>query len=270
MIPIDIEALLTWAWTIELPKANAATEPVEIRTRADTTWGVERRPIGVGGGFAAMQADLDDLDFRNRFGVTPDRGARVGPHPDAVTVHAAVRALDWTDFVFPAGWSPYADMGDDLGDEGVDALRRGLDRVTVRVGDEQVARRRLARQLVERHAVLGTAPDWRADVPVRKYVRGPAGGGHPAWFRKVTLYDKGGKPYEVEQDGFDARRRRPYPDAYRKTFLDPDPVFAVVLRAEYQLWRMALHAIRDEVGGALTAHRLVASARADAPWVPSP
>lgn len=270
MIPIDIEALLTWAWTIELPKANAATEPVEIRTAAPSTWSLEQRRATSGaGGMGAMLADAGDLDFRNRFGVTPDHGARRGPHPDAVALWGAVRALDDIDFVFPAGWSPYDDMGDAVVSiEGVEALRNGLERIAVRLGDERIARRRLARQLVERHAVLGTAPDWRADAPVRKYVRGSGGGGHPAWFRKVTLLDKGGKPYEVEQDGYNKTRQRPYPGAYRKTFLDPDPTPAIVRRAEYQLWHMALGTLAADVDGRLTGHRLLAWSRPVAPWSP--
>jgi hypothetical protein len=117
--------------------------------------------------------------------------------------------------------------------------------------------------------VLGTAPDWRAAVPLRKYVLA-AKGSHPAWFRKTTITTKTGEPYEVETDGFNPKSRRPYPDAYRKTFLDPDPVFAVVARAEWQLWHMALVTVAADIANRLTGHRLLPCAADPAPWEGGP
>lgn len=268
MITIDVEALLHWAWTIELPKATPATEPVTV---APSTWSSEEARRRGGWSMQPAMVDVDDPDFRNRFGVTPDRGARTGPHPDAVTLWEAVKALDETDFVFPDGWSPYGDFnaaGGDLGAEGEAALVKGLERVTFTTGDgTRIAKSRLTRQIVERRAILGGCPEWRFDVPERRHVLA-AHGQHPAWFRMVTLLDKGGKPYLAEVDGFNPRSRRPHADAYRKTFLDPDPIFAVVARAEYQLWRMALDTIVGDVGGRLTAHRLASCRLSFTPWQP--
>ena len=102
-----------------MPKANGATEPVEIRTAALSTWSIEQRhAVSGAGGMGAMLADVEDPDFRNRFGVTLDHGAP-GRAASRRRDHmgGGAGALDNTDFVFAAGGSPDGDMTEDDGPE---------------------------------------------------------------------------------------------------------------------------------------------------------
>jgi hypothetical protein len=124
--------------------------------------------------------------------------------------------------------------------------------------------------IVVKYAVLGGAPDWeleRTRLEVERHDNG-----RPKWFRLVMRWegDVGGNPelgswHDVEGDGFNAKARRPYPEAYRICRLEPDPTPAIQGRIEYELWRSALDWLVVETEG-LTEVRLQASPRALRPW----
>ena len=206
MKTIDIEALLAWAYTIELPKA-----PVVQVTG----------PGGLPRGFDSVHhygqllATVDDGSLANAFGLYPDFTATTPVDRDAVEVWEAVQELDGLALALPADWDPLDDMGD-LGPEGRAAVERALTRMTVTERNGDRILRKSPRLLIEKHAILGGCPDWEAERPERKVVTEH---GKPKWFRRVLVSPEGMAPFEAEVDGFDAKRRRPYPGAYQKFVL---------------------------------------------------
>lgn len=249
---IEIEKLLSWTFREELPKAGAA--------RALTGFGFGRahRAVEKFGEYLT----LIDCDGINRFGVVSDLMAMEEPHADAIAVFEAVSALDEIEVELPADWNPLGDM------EGIDAelpglLARALDKVTVL--DAAGARRMKVGPgaLVMKHAIMGDAPCWEADQPERKLVLGAKGA--PAWFRTITVETSGG-PVAQEVDGYDPRGKRPFAGAYRKTWLDPDPLPAALGRALYEVWHSALAFLVEELDGRLETVDVLHSPRAERPW----
>lgn len=258
---MDIEAMLRWAYRDELPKAAAGGGRLAVGFR--TGWGgVER--------FGELLAVIDEPDVRNRFGLVPDASASSDPHPDAIRVHDAVMRLRRCALGVPEGWNPIADMGD-LGPEGAAAVARGIAGMTI-VNDkgERVLRRSVSR-IVIRQAILGGCPVWEGDVPERHVL---CAHGKPRWFRRDVVVTEGAfgpARQEIEVDGYDHKRQRPYADAYRKMVLDPDPAPVVQGRAEYELWRGALDLLAEDLAGGLEAHTVAPSARSARPWeMPDP
>lgn len=97
--------------------------------------------------------------------------------------------------------------------------------------------------------------------------------GKPRWFRRLPVTSEGAfgpVTEEIEWDGFDHKRRRPFPDAYTKSYLDPDPVPVVPGRAEYELWRAALDLLVDDLSGTLESREPLASPRPRQPWETPP
>lgn len=259
---MDIEALLRWAYRDELPKA-AAEGSDRIVFAFRTGWGgVEK--------FGELLALVQEPDIRNRFGLFPDRFATSEPHPDALRVHAAVDGLRAWEICVPEGWNPIADMGD-LGPEGAAAVARGLAGLTVVDATGRTVLRRSPSRLVMRQAILGGCPDWEGEVPERRQVTAH---GKVKWFRRVVMVSDGAfgpAQQELEVDGYDHKRQRPFPDAYTKTILDPDPVPVVQARAEYELWRTALDVLADDICGALEHCDVLPCVRSARPWeVPDP
>jgi len=250
--PIEIEKLLAWTFREELPKAGAA------RALTGIGFGRAHRAVEKFGEYLT----LIDCDGINRFGVVSDLMAMEEPDPDAIAVFEAVTALDEIEVELPEGWNPLADM------EGIEAelpalLARALDKVTV--VDASGARRMKVGPgaLVTRHAILGDAPCWQAEQPERKVVLN--GRGAPAWFRSITVETSDG-PMRQEVDGFDPKGRRPFAGAYRKTFLDPDPLPAALARAEYEVWHSALDYLAAVLDGTLERFDALPSQRPARPW----
>ena len=245
---IGIEAFLAWAYRDELPKAGRPGDAAPA--------------LGFGGGWEAvsrqgeLMAETVSDGRPNAYGVVP-LGAVYGadePHPDALAAHAAVIGLGGLAVAMPEGWAPLADLG--LTDE----------EATAAVGRAWPQVRRLARQageLARRFAILGGEPDWRAEPPKRRLVEMR---GRPAWFRRIGVAGAFGEINEMEVDGYDARAGRPYPDAYRRTELHPDPALVVVDRAEYEVWRAALTLIVGALEGRLSAHVVTDCAAPARPW----
>ncbi len=253
---MDIEALLRWAYREELPKAAAVGSRLVVGFK--TGWGGMER-------FGELLAVIDEPDIRNRYGLVPDTTASSEPHPDAERVHDAVMALRRYELEVPEGWNPIEDMGD-LGPEGGAAVVRGLAGMTI-TNDKgkQVLRRSVAR-IVIRQAILGGAPEWEGETPDRHVV---CAHGKPRWFRReVVVADGAFGPvqHEIEVDGYDHKRQRPYGDAYRKMVLDPDPAPVVQGRGEYELWRCALDLLVEDLAGTMVDHAVTWSARSWRPW----
>lgn len=252
---IGIEQLLRWAYVDELPNGEVdRAGPAEPRAG----WAGMSM-------FRELLTRVSGTDVRNIYGLSPTGAARV-PHQDAVTVFHAVSTLEGAFFRVPAGWNPLRDMGD-LGEDGTAAIQRGLDRLTTAVDGETRLRRPVV-NLVQRHAICGGTPVWEFDPPEAKLV---TENGAPKWFRRVVEEAPGAfgpVRLEVEVDGFDMRRRRPYPGAYRKTVLVPDPAEAVAARAEYQLWHAALAHLATMLIVSLEAHEVMPPALPARPWAP--
>lgn len=251
---IGIEALLSWAYVQELPKAGSGT----VRHHAGP---------GAGVGGWDMISDYAELmtliDQSNEWGCVPDLGAEAEPHPDAVIVGRAVAGLADVGFEAPDGTDLLADIvladGSSLTDaERADAHQRGMALARINGGRWPAT--------IARLAILGRAPDFGHDgVIARRLVSGPQGA--PAWFRLAERPDAYGRGMvSVEIDGFDRRTRRPHPDAYRKTRLAPDPAGLVERRAEYQAWVLTLAALAADLDGRLAQHRVSGPERALWPW----
>ncbi|MBC00013.1 MAG: hypothetical protein CML67_10805 [Rhodobacteraceae bacterium] len=255
---IDIEKLVTWAYRDELPKA-----------------------VGGSGGIASIRSGYESItqygelltmiDRTNVYGMVPAFAADDdGPHADAVTVHRAVVALDGFDLDLPDDWTPMQELGQ-FGDLGVQAVAVALDRLTRVTGDGRRVLRRGPGALVRHHAIMGGCPDWHGEVPEMCEVRGPNGG--PLWFRrKVERYDDAfGNPVEhayEDADGWDVKRKVAKRGAYRKYRLVPDPVPALVARAEYEVWHAALAVLVEDLAGVLEAHEVRDTVRPARPWEP--
>lgn len=255
MKPIGIEALLRWAYVDELP--NGEVDRVGPASTI-SNWSSAAN-------YLELLADVDSADVRNIYGLAPTRLERE-PHPDAVTVFHAVSTLEGALFDAPAGWNPLDDMGD-LGEDGAAAIQRGLARLTTTVDGETRLRRPVV-NLVLRHAICGGAPVWEAEPSEAKLV---TANGKPCWFRKIVEEVPGAfgpVRLEVEVDGYDGRRQRPFPGAYRKTVLVPDPAEAVAARAEYQLWHAALAHLATMLIVSLEAHEVLPPALSARPWAP--
>lgn len=256
---IGIEALLRWAYVDELPKAHelASFTPAGF----GGAWGGTER-------YGELMTIIDAPE--NEFGLAPDLTATTMPHHDAIRVHNAVCGLDALELTVPDGWNPLADLS---AFDGLDqAIARAIAQET-RL--DEYGRRFLKTtpgRLIRKHALMGGCPEWEVEPPQRHMVCSSRG--KPRWFRRTLVttdegdFAKGIQPtyLEVEVDGLDPKLRIPYPDSYQKTYFDPDPVEAVVARAEYEVWRVALDVLAIDLEVGLDAHVVTPSIRPQRPW----
>ncbi len=250
MKKITIEKLLTWAFTQELCKVGATGE--------------EGGALSGGWQAFAGMAELGTLIDRtpNYYGVIPDFVTNGGdPHPDAVAVGDAVRALadhggydiDGTMNLFPE-WT----------DE------RGLIALEVaRMAEELQIKRDILQashvvNLVISSAILARGPDWHAERPAEKMVERA---GKPAWFIMRKAADAFGRPYTYETDGRDKRTHRPLRGAYRKFELSSPLRGAIVARMEWSIWQSALSELYAALSGRLAAHDLQPFTADYQPWL---
>lgn len=258
-----VEDVIAWAWREELPK-------------------MPKRPAGPHGhGLAWTKTEtygeylsLVELYGVNRYGCVPEFSAESWPCLDAVLVAEAVGALDETTLEMPEDWrpAPELDRFDGLGARAVaDAWRR----MTRQDEAGATVLRLKPSELIIRHAVLGTDMGAMAlDEVTRETVRWP--NGTERWFIQrtvdvVTGCDRAGKevsaPQTVEWNGWNSKSRRPMPDAYRKHYLDPDPVGAIVARAEYEILRSALDLVAGLVADRLVDVVMLPSRLPSEPWI---
>ena len=256
---MDIEAALSWAFLEELPKR-------EVRPARPASG---RRPQTLAR--SSVRADtlvqaMMEMPV-NRFGVVRDLGSFGEPHPDAVAIGEAVNGLGALAIEFPPDWRPLPEL-------------HGLHPEVTRLVDEATvaARTRVGRggtflgtslpALVRRHALARTTPDWRVPIPELRYRTHP--NGQPMWFVRRLRWEKSADgrdvQAEVEEDGFNARGRRPYGDAYRKPYLRPAPDDLIMARGAYELWHAALATLAAELAPCLASLTLQPFTRSAAPW----
>lgn len=265
MKSIGIEHLLRWAYLEELPHGEVEHRgPAAIVSSYAST-----------NAYLELLANVDGPDVRNIYGVTPT-GMDREPHPDAVAVFDAVSGLKGAMPVAPDDWMPGLGLEAHgaLAREAVArALRSMMTDAPSRRGDAAL-RLRLRRpviSLVLRQVMCGTVPDWYGEPVQAKPVVGE--NGTPRWFiaEEVMMAGAFGLVAQiVEVDGFDARRRRPMPGAYQKMVLQPDPVPAIVARAEYELWHAAMAHLRAVLAPRLQSHALEPFDAPRQPWRDGP
>jgi hypothetical protein len=251
---MTIGNLLGWAFTQELPKIGAT------------------QVTASGPGFSAntAQAQMQELGTLidrspNPYGVIPYFSDEGDPHPDALIVAQAVRALaDRDGYEVGSGWTPFPEWEDDHG-----VISAEVEKVIAaetgrggKLNSKQIV------NLVTSAAILKRGPDWRADQP--KIVTIKANGKDDSWFIKRTRIDKKtGRMEEYEDNGFDARKRKPKAAAYRKYRLDGSIRGAVVARLEWQLWQSALEVLAEDLQGRLHDHKVIPFRANRAPWLAS-
>lgn len=251
MKKMPIEDLLRWAYRDELPK-----EAGDRRVGGPMSYG------SMFGRISEYSELLTLVDAPpNRWGVVPFAGTNVMPHPDAVAIGEAVQALDAWTLDLPDDWSPLSDMPD-LGTLGAGAVGRAVERATVTGDDGRTRRLKTSPSFLLRRCAILAPPDWHGETPEVKLEMSH---GKPRWFRRIVIQgDAGG--YECEVDGYNARRKRPYDDAYQKSYLDPDPTDVAVARAEYEVWHAALELLVIELDGVLSEHVALATNHPARPW----
>jgi hypothetical protein len=252
---MTIDKAVAWAYRDELPKGQGV--PGHYGAVPGEAW----RGIGRFGESLAVI----DQDRVNRYGVVADLAAMTAPHDDALAIHEAVMELDALEVGLPDDWHPIADAG--LGAEALPVVAAAFRKLTVTGRDGMVRPREAMSELMRRCAILG-APDWTLTPPVKREVTHD--NGRPRWFRKVAMVSDGAfapASYTIEVDGFDAKRRRPHPDAYRKFEWDPDPTDAAVERGRYELWRAGLDALVEMLDGRLSDVRVTLCDGAARPWL---
>lgn len=246
-----ISALLRWAFVEELPK-------------------VESGRVGPSAAPSVWQMMFDVITLGTNIDKSPNGYGVVGnfvnvgdPHPDALLVGDAVRALaDRNGFEIMSGWWPFPEWDDPHG-----IIRAEVDRIA----QEQVFERggrlngRHVVTLVTSAAILGRGPDWTADMPKVVMLKN---GGKDAWFVKRYAKDAFGRNIEYEDNGFNVRRQRPLRGAYRKYRLAEPIRSAVIARLEWQLWQSALEVLHDSLSGGLSQHDLLPFVPNRQPWAP--
>lgn len=247
-----IEDLLRWTFVLEMPKARRDGLPGSAV--AASSWGLIER-VGTLG---------TTIDGGRGGGALPDDDT---PHPDAVIVAEAVAALDdavvteGDEHDLLAGWP-------DFGAAGEAAVARAWDLATAVVGGRRVLRSSLS-ALVRNLAVLGEWPDWRCERPA--LVEECGANGTPRWSirsRIAVRWTPAGEPIawvDAEIDGYDRRRQRPKPGAYRRQTLVPDPAGALERRIRYGLVHGALRHLAGRLDG-LGGQTLVGPFASPTPW----
>lgn len=251
---MTIEEALRWAYREELPKQGPALRRIGPAAPRSSMVGV-----------TTLGTKIDT----NGWGVIPFTVATDDPSPDAVKLVLAAESLDALEVVRPAGWNPIAEFGD-LGPLGAAAVAKAFAAETVVRADGKRKFKAKMYDLMLRFAYRGDRDSWRIDEPPR--LAPVCENGTPKWFRiEGRWVDRGryadqnlGHWSEVEVSGFNSKSRRPYPDAYRKYTLEPDPHLAIVARMEWQVWRSAIDLLAEDVE--LETIALKPSALSQWPW----
>ena len=262
---IEIEAFLKWAYRDELPKQQCHEGPAPGPQEYGSAWGGVERYGEVGA--------LVDFARENVWGVVPDRYARDDPHPDAIRAARAMECLDALELGLPEHWNPITDLGDvglidridqEAGRLGRVAVDEALVDLAVREADGRLFLKGGVRRLVMRFAVLNGVPGWEIEPPEIRFVC--VGKGRPGWFRRAVVQGSEG-PCEIEVDGFDRKRRMPFPDAYRKPYLHPNPVEGIIDRGLHEIYVAALHLLHADLVDTLEGYAITPPARPAQPWI---
>lgn len=250
MKKINIEALLTWAFTQELPKIGAGSAGSAV---AFSNWNVIAD-------IAALGTMIDRNP--NRYGAIPGYIDEGEPAYDALLVGDAVRALAaHGGFEIADGWNPFPEWSDPQG-----LVREEVGRV---VQEQRGRSDRLSGahvvNLVISAAKLGRGPVWRADEPKTQFMRGS--NGKDLWFVTRWGRDRLGQRYSYEDNGCDQKTRKPKKGAYRKYRLDGPVRGAALSRLDWQLWQSALETLHESLRARLVAHSLIDFYPDRHPWI---
>ncbi len=243
-----IEELLSWAFVHELPKGGG----VEGLANSNSAWGqICELGVRVDRGSTGAQFGGGEPNYFIEQGE---------PHPDALAVGEAVRALGSCSYALPDDWNPLGDWEDPHG---------LVPPAVARVVDGRIAAKDARRRgedmvgLLVSHAILSKVPDWQADAPKVRMVEVA---GKPAWFVSRIFRDATGKDYVRELDGYNPKAQRPMKDAYRKHEFSDDVSGAILSRLDWQLWVAACGRLEATLSDRLSAHRIVRIARWVSPW----
>lgn len=257
---MSAEQAVIWAWREELPKAPKLPSGPDAFISA---WKSTTE-------FAEYLSLVDKFGV-NRFGCVPDFAADRWPHADAVALADTIFALDEADIELPEDWrpAPELDAFDGLGAKAVsDAWRR----MTVADGQGGARLRLKPSDLVIRHAVLGQRGDLTLDDVAVEVERGA--NGKAKWFVRQDQWTVIGTAPDgsditelrtIEVQGLD-KRGHPLPNSYQKRFLDPDPVWTIVARAEHEIWHSALSIMAEQLAGRLESIEVGYPTTAARPW----
>lgn len=249
MKKVSIEQFLTWAFTQELCKVGSGSGGSLV---AGSSWDMVSDVFALG-------TIIDRSP--NYFGVIPDFIATGEPHPDAQQAGHAVKALaERGGFEVSPEWQPFPEWEDP----------HGLVRVEVRrVVEELMAKRdalngRYVVNLVISRAILDRGLDWGATEP--KY-RPILKFGNPAWFVKRKVKNNLGRMEEIEEDGFDRKKRRPKKGAYQRWEIVGSIRGAILSRLDWQLMQDALAELHSELSTRVRGHELLPFSPNRQPWV---
>ncbi|WP_217577341.1 hypothetical protein [Mesorhizobium sp. GbtcB19] len=257
-----VEDVIAWAWREELPKVPKRQDgPLQMAGGWDKT-----------GRFAELLS-LVDLYGVNQYGAVPDFSADSWPCHDARLIGEAVMAMD--DFVLdlPDDWRPAPEL-DRFGGLGVRAVSEAWRRMTWADGQDRVMLRLKPSELIIRRAVLGwDAEAMRIEGISQEIERG--GGGKPRYYVEVTQHQLTGRQVngvdetvatQIEVNGTD-KRGHPMPGAYTKPYLDPDPVNAIIARAEHEIWLSCMAVLYEQVAHELEDVAMLPCAVPAQPWM---
>lgn len=202
---------------------------------------------GSGGSIMASYAALGTrIDVSGSTGGLPDVA---NVHPDALKANEAVMMLAADDLDLPADWAPFPDMDDPHGLI-AGKVQEVVERRALRYSGD--LRNNLIATFVSL-AVMKREPDWTAEQPRFSLV---SRGGKPAWFKAETGTDRFGRVYHYEVDGFDPKRGRARPGAYRKYEISDDFSGAVQARIDWYLWSGAMLAVAERLSAGLKSHQI--------------
>lgn len=256
----SVEDLIAWAWREELPKAPKQSGP---RQMASGWMQTER---------FAEYLSLVDLHGINEYGAVPDFSADSWPCRDAQMIGRAVLELDDYALELPEDWRPAPEL-DSFGGLGAKTVSDAWRRMTVDHGGGQKLRLRPSEIVVHR-AVMGYDPGSMAIEGVEQRYE-TAANGKERWFvvkQMDVIVGRDGDGNDitrlenVEVNGWSQRLHRALPGAYRKPYLDPDPVDAVIARAEHEIWLSALGMVFDQVAREMTDVVMLPSRVDPQPW----
>lgn len=255
-----VEDVIAWAWREELPKM-AVERPAGPP------------PMRSSHSLLARYAQYRSVLDLNAWGCVPDMSVDSWPCDDALMVAEAVMAIDETTLQMPEDWQPARELDrfDDLGARAVaDAWRR----MTRQDDAGDTVLRVKPSELIIRHALKGIDPSAMALDDVTMETARWANR-KERWFVQRLQHRLTGRvvdgveetvPTVIEVNGVDSKGR-PMPGAYRKHYLDPDPVGAIMARAEYEILLSALGIVVDLVAGRLVDVVMLASRLPPEPWV---
>lgn len=256
-----VEDVIAWAWREELPKMpKRPAGPEALRGGWDKT------------GRYGEYLSLVDLFGVNRFGCVPDFSAESWPCADAVVIGEAVAALDQTTLEMPEDWRPAPEL-DQFGGLGAKAVSDAWRRMTQQNEAGETVLRLKPSELIVRHVVLGIDADALAlDAVTLETERWQ--NGKERWFIRQVQDRLTGRmvdgvdetvPVTFEANGVNGKGT-PLPGAYRKHYLDPDPVPVIIARAEYEILVSALGMVFDLVAGRMEDVVMLPSRMEAEPW----